>query len=160
MIITTVMKTSLSLILINVILISSIQTNASNQTDWAVEIDGNSIVEDITELSSDSYEGRFPGSKGDVLSQNYITNKLTSYNIQPLIGDSYFQNFTLSEWSQPVQVNVTINNHVLTYLTDYVEATLTGESSITSPTDIVFCGYGIDSETYNDYSSIDVNGKI
>lgn len=151
----------LPVLLLFSVLVTNIQpAYGKSDMDWATQIETESMMDDIAELSSKNYQGRFSGSKGDILAQNYISNKLNDSNILPIFSNSYFQNFTLPHWSQPTDVNVTIGNNQLKYLTDYVEATLTGESNITTPTEIIFCGYGIETNMFNDYGGVSVVGKI
>lgn len=157
---TNAMKILVGLLLLSVLITNTQLTYRNSDIEWVALIEIDSMIEDITELSSENYQGRFPGSKGDILAQNYIFNKLNDSNIIPLIPNSYFQNFSLPYWSQPTYANVTIENNQLQYLTDYVEATLTGESKLNTSTEIIFCGYGIESNLFNDYDGVYVTGKI
>lgn len=151
-----------SILLITIFIVSSViyQTGSLSLVNWDLEVDTQSMYSDIDNLSSDEFQGRFSGSEGALLAEKYIVSKLNASDIQPVIGGSYYQDFSLPFWSQPIDVNVTIAGTELQYITDYVEATLTGRSNISNPTEIIFCGYGIDSQNYNDYINIDVNEKI
>ncbi|MHA1989704.1 MAG: M20/M25/M40 family metallo-hydrolase [Candidatus Hodarchaeales archaeon] len=137
-------------------------TDSPNLNNWENFVNSTSIINDITQLASDECEGRYPGTTGDVQAQNFISNQLASVNAVPFFDDSnsMIQPFTLTEWARPVRVNLSIEGHYLNYLNDYVEATFTGATSAPNPSEIVFAGYGISTDSYDDYYGKDLTGKI
>src|ERR1051325_8350965 len=46
-------------------------------------VNADDILRHIKELSSDAYEGRGPGTKGEELSVNYITEQFKKLNLKP-----------------------------------------------------------------------------
>ena len=46
-------------------------------------IDANAILERIKVLSSDEYEGRAPGTKGEDLTVSYLTEEMKKLGLQP-----------------------------------------------------------------------------
>lgn len=64
-------------------------------------ISGEEIATQIGTLSSPEYEGRLAGSAGGRKAAAYIAGELAAMGVQPLIGDSYFQEFTIA-YSHPV----------------------------------------------------------
>lgn len=58
------------------------------------KFNSNSVKENITYLSSDTFKGRLPGTFGNVKASAYIKSQLKKYNIKPL-GKDYYENFNI-----------------------------------------------------------------
>jgi hypothetical protein len=134
-------------------------------------------------LSSDWTEGRMAGEKGEFLAADYIASMLQLYGVKPA-GDferikakskkapnnerSYFQNFTLIKTragEEPVlkirsAEGNTLKTTTLSYNVDFTIRLFAPTSEIEAP--VVFAGYGIINNKlkYNDFSNIDVKGKL
>ncbi|MBK1811408.1 Zn-dependent exopeptidase M28 [Clostridium sp. YIM B02505] len=80
----------ISLILTICILISNISFMYSNKLQY---FDSNKVIENIRYLSSDTMEGRLPGTLGNKLAGEYIKNSFIKYNLSPLVND-YYDAFT------------------------------------------------------------------
>jgi hypothetical protein len=138
------------------------ETDSPNLNNWKDLINTSMILNNIAQLASDKCEGRFPGTTGDIQAQNFLSNQLSSNNGVPFFDDSnsMIQPFTLPVWTRPVSVNLSINGQYLNYLDEYAEITYTGTTSASGPREIVFTGYGITSDSYDDYFGKDLTGKI
>lgn len=117
------------------------------------------LKEHLEILASDEYEGRETGEKGQYMAAEYIANYFSSLTISPAIGDtSYFQQVPM-ERIYPDNVRMTWNESSFTFGDDFYyfrgfsDKKLKGE-------EIVFAGYGIEEDHYNDYDGIDVEGKV
>jgi len=119
-------------------------------------------------LSSDSLEGRGPGTRGDQLARLYLATQLESLGLQP--GGPNGQ------WQQPVDM-VGIKAQFpktwsfqgkservdLTWREDYIASS--GQQSDTVSVDdaeLVFVGYGIEAPEYqwNDFKGVNLKGKV
>ena len=119
-------------------------------------------------LSSDSLEGRGPGTRGDQLARLYLATQLESLGLQP--GGPNGQ------WQQPVDM-VGIKAQFpktwsfqgkservdLTWREDYIA--FSGQQSDTVSVDdaeLVFVGYGIEAPEYqwNDFKGMNLKGKV
>lgn len=69
------------------------------------------ILSDLVMLSSDSSEGRYPGSLGHERVTEYIINQLNEFEIEPVLNNEFIQTFSLTQLS-----NTSI--HSLLTLTD------------------------------------------
>ncbi|MCH2177160.1 MAG: M28 family peptidase, partial [Lentisphaeria bacterium] len=76
----------------------------------------------------------------------------------PLGNDDYFQEVPLSEQKTTV-AEVTINGETYSPFSDQI-VLLISKSIDMKASEIVYVGYGIDSDKYSDYTNIDVKGKI
>ena len=51
-------------------------------------------------ISSDAYEGRETGKKGQKMAADYIANEFKNYGLKPVgDNDSYFQHFKMNSYS-------------------------------------------------------------
>lgn len=115
----------------------------------------------LSVLASDEYEGRETGTKGAWMAADYISNYFKSLGLKAPVNGSYFQkidlvNVTLKE------SHLTVNGQPKEYQKDYlVSPTLISDKGFTfSTNDIVFIGYGIKKDTYNDFTGTDIKGKV
>jgi hypothetical protein len=112
-------------------------------------------------LASDAYEGRETGTKGAWMAADYIRDYFKSLGLKAPVSGSYFQkidlvNVTLKE-SQ-----VTVNGQPKEYQKDYlVSPSLISDKGFTfSTNELVFIGYGIKKDSYNDFTGTDIKGKV
>lgn len=128
------------------------------------------IYQHIKYLSSDAMEGRFPGTKGDELTENYIINEFKKYKLKPFGENGYLQPFELYtqvKLSGENDFNVVTNgvNKSYTLQEDFIPYGFSGNGNAEG--EMIFVGYGISAadQNYDDYkdkngNSIDVKGKI
>lgn len=118
-------------------------------------------------LASDSLEGRGVGSKGGSIAANYISDKFNQYLLEKIPNqNSYFQNIpmhgSLPLSSSELTIISDIDTNNLKYEEDYFLYRCGQQTFIPTPLPTVFVGYGIVAPEfdYNDYQSVDVEGKI
>ena len=124
-----------------------------------------SLLAHIKILASDEFEGRAPGTNGEDLSVNYITEQFAKVGLKPgNPNGSYVQEVPLAGIASEPTMSFTVGDKKtdLKYPDDYVasSARLQPEIKIdNSP--IVFVGYGIVAPEYgwDDYKGVDVRGK-
>ena len=118
-------------------------------------------------LASDECEGRAPGTNGGNLAARYIADEFFKIGLKPIVNDnSYFQNVPMHGgiplpssklilYSDEQEIPLKLNS-------DYLMFNTGQQTFIPVPLDIVFVGYGIIAPEfdYNDYQSVDVEGKI
>lgn len=130
-------------------------------------INGDSIKKHLEYLASDELEGRGLGSKGIELSANYISNHYSSLNLRYIPGKkNYFQEIpmhaSLLLGTSELTIFYNDSSTKLRYAEDYFLYKCGQQTFIPQPLEIVFVGYGIIAPEfdYNDYQSVDVEGKI
>ena len=125
------------------------------------------MLSDIRTLASDRFEGRAPGSAGEKLTLEFLTERFRSLGLKPGNPDgSYFQRVPLVGITvRPAQeLTLTSGEKKLTlkFGDDYVAFTsrVTPRSEI--HTEMVFVGYGVVAPEYgwDDYKGMDVRGKV
>ncbi len=120
-------------------------------------------------ISSDTFEGRYPGLRGGELAADYIANQFALAGLYPAGGDGgYMQQVNFVGMKAiPQQTSFTLAPNSsspikLSYGQDYTVANqqLTPTATINAP--IVFVGYGVTAPEFNwdDYAGVDVKGKV
>jgi Zn-dependent M28 family amino/carboxypeptidase len=122
----------------------------------------------IVELSSDKYEGRGPGSKGDEAARAYLVNELQKLGLEPGGADgSWQQPFDLigvtteqpDEWTfRHADGDVTLKQWDQFIASSGVQE----EQASVEDAELVFVGYGIQAPEYewDDFKGQDLNGKV
>ncbi|MEQ9562392.1 MAG: hypothetical protein RLN69_07725, partial [Woeseiaceae bacterium] len=121
----------------------------------------------IRELSDDKYEGRGPGSRGDVAARQYLAAELEKIGLEPGAADG--------SWEQPFDlVGVTAEQpDSWTFRSPESELTLKqwdqfivgsgvqADRAAIDNAEVVFVGYGIQAPEFDwdDYKGMDLNGK-
>ena len=120
-------------------------------------------------ISSDLFEGRYPGLRGGQLAAEYIADQFAAAGLAPA-GDTgtYMQQVNFVGMKAiPDRTSFTLvpakgSPEHLTYANDYTVANqqLTPTATIDAP--IVFVGYGVTAPEFgwNDYAGVDVKGKV
>jgi len=112
-------------------------------------------------LASDEYEGRETGTKGAWMAADYIKNYFKSIGLKGPVNGDYFQKIDLVNYSLSESV-FTINGQPKLASKDFVIlANSVGLNGFTfNSNDVVFAGYGISNEKYNDFEDVNIEGKI
>ncbi|MEI9938983.1 MAG: M20/M25/M40 family metallo-hydrolase [Pseudomonadota bacterium] len=122
----------------------------------------------ISQLSADEFEGRGPGTRGDLKARAYLSEQLASLGVAP--------GFAAEGWEQPVEL-VGLKAHLpnawrferagrsvsLSFWEQYIAGS--GVQSTTGAideTELVFVGYGIEAPEYgwDDFKGQSVKGKV
>jgi Zn-dependent M28 family amino/carboxypeptidase len=134
----------------------------------AKEITEEFIREIIAEISSDAYEGRGPGSAGDVKARQYLASRLVDLGLLPGAADG--------TWEQRFDL-VGVNSHqpekwkfegagsslTIKQWDDFIVSSgVQKDRSEVSDAEVVFVGYGIQAAEFDwdDYAGVDVTGKV
>src|SRR5205085_4638096 len=129
----------------------------------AITPDG--MLAHIKMLASDEFEGRSPGTKGEELSVNYITDQFKRIGLKPGNPDgTYVQEVPLAGITSTPQISFNAGTSAiqLKFPDDFVASSARLQENISLPkSDIVFVGYGIVAPEYgwDDYKDVDVRGK-
>ena len=125
------------------------------------------LIKHTFTLGSDEFEGRGNGEKGGERAAQYLANEFSKLNLKPLGNDStYFQNIRM-HGAKPLSVSELIlysgnDKKTFSLWDDYLLYTTGEQTFIPAPLELVFAGYGIIAPEYdyNDYQSVNVEGKI
>src|SRR6188508_653755 len=131
------------------------------------KIDQNKILDHVRVLSSDEYEGRKPGTKGEELSVKYIQEQFKQLNLKPGNPDgTYLQKVPLvgitGAEAKPLTVTKGTQKQSFKWADDVVAWTKhVDDGASVENSDVVFAGYGVEAPEFNwnDFKDVDVKGK-
>lgn len=118
-------------------------------------------------LADDLLEGRDTGSRGHDIASLYIATEFAKYGLTPAGTDGYmqqvaFRKATLVQESPSFSITTDAGTTTLNYPKQYLmgPSLLSTDAAVSAP--MVFVGYGIvaDELDHNDYTDLDVDGKI
>lgn len=119
---------------------------------YARTITADDLSKHLHILASDEFEGRETGKIGQKLAAKYISDHFEKNNLTKLPNKTYLQPFTLVE-KQVKAIKLSKGENFKDFYTLGVNETESVES------EIVFAGFGIETENYSDYKNIDVKDK-
>ncbi len=129
---------------------------------YAGSISKDDLSKHLKILASDAYEGRETGEKGQKMAAEYIVNHFKSLGLTAPVKENanpYLQEVKLSKKSWG-EVYVKTKKKTLVHFEDYFTYGDFSTNGKEETVELVFAGYGIDSEAYSDYKDIDVKGKF
>jgi len=125
------------------------------------------LLKHIRTLSSDEFEGRAPGSKGEQLTLAYLEGQFRQGGLEPGNPDgSYRQKVPLVGITADPQMTLTFTGGSRTmqakFRDDFVAWTKRVQDSVAMDAEMVFAGYGIQAPEYHwdDFKGTDVRGKV
>jgi len=119
----------------------------------------------VKTLSSEEYEGRAANAKGIELAADYIIQEFKKAGIQPLPQTKkYRQEFEIVNSLQLLNNStfefINTTTQIKTPITIKRQAIFLGENVNLKDKEIIFIGYGITKENYDDYAGVDVKDKV
>ncbi|MEZ4796537.1 MAG: M28 family peptidase [Flavobacteriaceae bacterium] len=136
-----------------------VKTTPIDVTEFAKTITSAELKDMLYTYASDEFQGRETGEQGHETAVNYIKDFYIKENITPLQANgNYFQDVKFKQQFTP-EIKFLINDKTLNAFEDYVSLNSASDAQINTQ-EIIYVGYGIDDENYNDYKNIDVKGKI
>lgn len=126
-------------------------------------VDTCNLKEIVNYLASAELKGRLPGTEQYEIAGQYVETYFRKYNLKFLPGFSDYRqnmNISLNRFLKPCDFRIfhyKKGEIQLDHGVNYNFRGYTGSGELLLNT--VFCGYGIDSENYNDYKNVDVTGK-
>jgi Zn-dependent M28 family amino/carboxypeptidase len=131
----------------------------------AATINSDDLMRHIKVLSSDEFEGRAPGSRGEELTVDYLTKEFKKLGLAPGNPDgTYIQKVPLAGFITKSKASLKATNKTIQLEAnkDYVAVSrrYVPETKV-NDSDIVFVGYGVVAPEYgwDDYKGVDVRGK-
>ena len=152
------MKKYLILSLLLPTLFSCSVAQQATQKKYADLLTEESAKNHLTILTSKEFAGRGTGQEGGKKTVEYIAKVFKDLGLKPAVNGSYFQPVALERSSYVVE-KFDLNNKNLTNGKDFF---IQGNNNIKDfkASDIVFVGYGIKTDKYNDLEGLDLTGKV
>lgn len=143
-------------------------TTASTEQIATREITAKLMRDYVREISDDKYEGRGPGSRGDMAARKYLATELGKLGLLPgAANGSWEQAFDLvgvtatqpDEWS----FSLPDQSLALKQWDDFIVSSgVQSDRAEVDDAELVFVGYAIDAPEYewNDFKGVDLSGKV
>jgi hypothetical protein len=135
--------------------------------------DSQRLSRDVKTLASDEYEGRAPGTPGEVKTVNFLVNQFKAAGLKPggdLVNGkrSWTQDVPLARFEIKGPLELTLNDGSNTQrLTQgkeiAVRAAMNGAASVDfTNAPMVFAGYGVTApeRNWDDFKGLDLKGKL
>ncbi len=151
-------KKLFALLLTVISLTAAAQPAASDQ--YAATITKESLKKQLTVIAGPEMEGRETGTEGQRKAAAYIVSQFKAFGLQPAPGTDNYQQYYAIGYDTLLQSQLIIGS--TTYLSgkDYIDEIGINNNRVTNGKEIIFAGYGISDEKYDDYAGKDVKGKI
>lgn len=130
----------------------------SSAVKYAEMLDINNLKAHLSVLSSDGFEGRETGTRGADISAAYLESYYINLGFEPYDGKSFTQQVPMIS----SQINggvVNVGDREYEIINDFLLYPGIEKTSM-KPSPMVFAGYGIINEKINEYSNLDVKGKV
>ena len=135
-----------------------------NAIKFSAPVNKENAYKHLSILASDEYEGRETGKKGAWMAADYIQKQFKSFGlVGPVKG-------TPNPYLQPVGISskvvsgavLSVGGQAKESLKDFYVApqTLPATGFDVKSSSIVFAGYGLNKDDFNEYTNIDVAGKV
>jgi len=118
-------------------------------------------------LSSDEFQGRGPGTKGEDLTIAYLQKQFRDAGLEPGNPDgTYLEAVPLVGTRPDPKMTLTFSGHgktmQLAFEKDFVAQTRRMVDSVHLDADMIFVGYGVQAPEYkwDDFKGVDVKGKV
>ncbi|WP_256003598.1 M28 family peptidase [Pedobacter deserti] len=114
----------------------------------------------LSVLASDAYEGRETGTEGGWMAAEYIRNHFKAIGLKGPVNGDYFQPVDMASFSLNQQL--LIAGQAAMPITDFynMPQAVSIKGYNLSSQDVLFAGYGLNTEGYNDYKDQTIAGKI
>lgn len=135
------------------------------ETKAALEsIKSEDLLSHIKTLAADEYEGRAPGTKGEELTVNYLTEQFKRLGLQPgNPAGTYIQQVPLAGFTPQTNLSFQAGGKTMKVAPDdYLARSLRYVPEVkVENSDLVFVGYGVVAPEYgwDDFKGVDVKGK-
>jgi len=131
------------------------------------KIDSQKVLDHIKVLSSDEYEGRAPGTKGEELAVKYIEEQFNQLKLKPGNPDGTFiQKVPLvgitGKEAKPLTMAKGASKKAFKWSDEVVAWTKhVADGASVADSDVVFAGYGVEAPEFNwnDFKDVDIKGK-
>jgi hypothetical protein len=128
-------------------------------TSFASGINAEDLKALLFTLASDSMQGRETGQAGQRMAANFIAKQFKDAGLPPKGDKGYFQKIMLQSqtWKD---LGLKVADQEFKNRTDYyVFPAFCPDLPLLALDEVVFVGYGIEDEQYNDYGMADISGK-
>lgn len=114
----------------------------------------------LSVLASDEYEGRETGKKGGWMAADYIKEHFKKIGLKAPVAGDYFQPVNIVSYS--LSQILTVDGQPAEALSDFfiIPKSVSAKGFAFNANSLLFAGYGLNKDGYNDYANQSVAGKV
>jgi len=127
---------------------------------YAASITKEDLQKQLTIIASAQMQGRETGTEGQRKAAAYIVSQFKAFGLLPAPGTDNYQQYYAIGYDTLLNSQLTIDGKMLVSGKDYIDEIAVNNNGTLNAKEIVFTGYGISDEKYDDYTGKDVKGKI
>ncbi|HEX2969531.1 MAG TPA: M28 family peptidase [Bacteroidales bacterium] len=146
-----------------IIVLTLLTANVFSQGKYSESITASELESHVSFLASPLLKGRMNGDETLDIASNYIAVQARLAGLKPANNGSYFQPFAIiRKKADPSKTYFEIisDNDTTRLSESFFHVIPQGPAELNIEGDIVFAGYGIKSDKYNDLENLDLKGKI
>ena len=117
-----------------------------------------SLMKHIVELASDTYQGRMAGTQGHERAMRYVERVLEGYGLKVEQQQFPIECNEIENCKFNIYTPGSRERRYFTLGNEFCCAGMTGRGYVDAQ--MVFVGYGVDHNTFDEYKGVDVQGKI
>jgi hypothetical protein len=135
-----------------------------NAIKFSATVNKDRAYQHLSVLASDEYEGRETGKKGAWMAAEYIKKQFQSFGlVGPVKGskDPYLQPVGISS-KKLADLSLVVGSQTKENLKDYyvLAQTTPAKGFNVKASSVIFAGYGLSKDDFNEYAGVDVAGKV
>ncbi|MBC7565943.1 MAG: M28 family peptidase [Pedobacter sp.] len=150
------------IIYIGLVALLSCTSSAQNKNaiKFSKTITKDNAYNHLSVLASDEYEGRETGKKGAWMAADYIRNHFKSFGLKGPVNGNYFQKIDMVNYDL-AQI-LTVDGQAAEVIKDFYipGQTVAKDGFAFNTNSILFVGYGLNKDGYNDFEGQNVAGKV
>ena len=146
------------LLLIGVDVYAQVPDKTEREKQIAKTIQSEDLKGYLTVLASDSLEGRETGFPGQKMAAEFIKNHFDRIGLRAPVRGGFYQPFPIVV-ETPGGARLQLNGKELDFTDDFFYLG-SFDKQLISGNDMVFVGYGIEEDGWNDYEGVEVSGKV
>jgi len=127
---------------------------------FAATITKEDLKKQLTIIAGPEMEGRETGTEGQRKAAAYIVSQFKAFGLLPAPGTDNYQQYYAIGYDTLMQSQLMIGAASLMSGKDYVDEISINNNGAINAKEIVFAGYGISDEKYDDYGGKDIKGKV
>ncbi|WP_207429478.1 M28 family peptidase [Pedobacter sp. SYSU D00535] len=136
----------------------ALQGFTQDPRQYSTYIDTVDARKHLTILASDEFEGRRTGTRGAEKAANYLADQFKRIGLAAPVNGSYFQSVPIVKAQFEVE-KFEVNNKSLKNYEDFYLPTTFADKTIEAK-EIVFVGYGISEERFDELKGLDLTNKV
>jgi Zn-dependent M28 family amino/carboxypeptidase len=151
-------KQMLSLLLSTAMLTALAQPAAPDK--YGAVITKDALKKQLSIIASAEMEGRETGTEGQRKAAAYIVSQFKAFGLTPAPATDNYQQYYAIGYDTLLNSQLSIGGNSFLTGKDYIDEIGLNNNGTVNAKEIVFAGYGISDEKYDDYAGKDVKGKV